>query len=138
MVRKLLSRPVAMVLILLMAAGSIAMWVAVPVFWLWLASRMQEGSEPRLGPYLMVIAGIPISMVVIGKVLARLDRLYAAVLGAPRQQRIQASWQKSMRGERGSTRQRTILDSVMIVSVSIALVAFGVWFFGFAGSSLPS
>lgn len=125
-------------LILLMAVGSIAMWVAVPVFWLWLASKLQEGSQPSLGPYLIVIAGIPVSMVVIGKLLARLDRLYAAVLGAPRQQRIQASWQKSMRGERGSTRQRTVLDSVMIVSVGLALVAFGVWFFGFAGSSLPS
>jgi hypothetical protein len=138
MVRKLVSRPVALMLILLMAAGSVAMWVAVPVFWLWLASRLQEGSQPSLGPYVVVIAGIPISMLVIGKILARLDRLYAVVLGAPRQQRIQASWQKSMRGERGSTRQRTVLDSVMVVSVSLALVAFGVWFFGFAGSSLPT
>lgn len=138
MVRKILSRPVALMLIVLMAAGSVAMWVVVPVFWLWLASKLQEGSQPSLGPYLVVIAGIPVSMFVIGKVLARLDRLYATVLGAPRQQRIQASWQKSMRGERGSTRQRTVLDSVMIVSVGIALVAFGVWFFGFAGSSLPT
>jgi hypothetical protein len=27
---------------------------------------------------------------------------------------------------------------VMIVSVGLALLAFGVWFFGFAGSSLPA
>ncbi|UGS35259.1 hypothetical protein [Capillimicrobium parvum] len=138
MVRKLLSRPVALVLILLMAAGSVAMWVVVPVLWLWLGSKLQEGSSPSLGPYLLVIVGIPVTMVIIGKVLSRLDRLYAAVLRAPRRQRVQASWQKSMRGERGSTRQRTILDSVMVVSVSVALLAFGVWFFGFAGSSLPS
>jgi hypothetical protein len=137
MVRKLLSRPAALVLILLMAAGSIAMWVVVPVFWLWLGSKLQKGSDPSLGPYLLVIVGIPVTMVIIGKLLSRLDRLYAVVLGAPRQQRIQSSWQKSMRGERGSTRQRTILDSVMVVSVGIALLAFGVWFFGFAGSSLP-
>lgn len=138
MVRKLVRRPVALVLIALMAVGSVAMWVAVPIFWLWLASKLQEGSQPSLGPYLLVIAGIAISMFAIGKLLARLDRLYAVVLGAPRQQRIQASWQRSMRGERGSTRQRTVLDSVMIVSVGLALVAFGVWFFGFAGSSLPT
>ena len=31
-----------------------------------------------------------------------------------------------------------ILDKVMIVSVAIAVVAFAVWFFGFAGSSLPT
>lgn len=128
----------ALILIALMAVGSVAMWVAVPIFWLWLASKLQEGSQPSLGPYLLVIAGIAISMLAIGKLLARLDRLYAVVLGAPRQQRIQASWQRSMRGERGSTRRRTVLDSVMVVSVGIALVAFGVWFFGFAGSSLPT
>lgn len=128
----------ALILIALMAVGSVAMWVAVPIFWLWLASKLQEGSQPSLGPYLLVIAGIAISMFAIGKLLARLDRLYAVVLGAPRQQRIQASWQRSMRGERGSTRRRTVLDSVMVVSVGIALVAFGVWFFGFAGSSLPT
>ncbi|MEZ5122448.1 MAG: hypothetical protein R2736_12870 [Solirubrobacterales bacterium] len=138
MVRKLVRRPVALILIALMAVGSVAMWVAVPIFWLWLASKLQEGSQPSLGPYLLVIAGIAISMFAIGKLLARLDRLYAVVLGAPRQQRIQASWQRSMRGERGSTRRRTVLDSVMVVSVGIALVAFGVWFFGFAGSSLPT
>jgi len=138
MVRKLVRRPVALVLIALMAVGSVAMWVAEPIFGLWLASKLQEGSQPSLGPYLLVIAGIEISMFAIGKLLARLDRLYAVVLGAPRQQRIQASWQRSMRGERGSTRRRTVLDSVMVVSVGIALVAFGVWFFGFAGSSLPT
>ena len=42
-----------------------------------------------------------------------------------------------MRGERTSTRRGGVLDKVMIVSVGVALVAFAVWFFGFAGSSLP-
>jgi hypothetical protein len=43
-----------------------------------------------------------------------------------------------MRAERGSTRRGSVLDRVMIVSVALALVAFGIWFFGFAGSSLPA
>ena len=43
-----------------------------------------------------------------------------------------------MRAERTSTRRGGILDKVMIVSVALALVAFAVWFFGFAGSSLPT
>ena len=49
----------------------------------------------------------------------------------------QAPWMRSMRGERGSTRKRGVLDTVMIVSVGLALAGFGLWFFGFAGSSLP-
>jgi hypothetical protein len=43
-----------------------------------------------------------------------------------------------MRAERTSSRRGGVLDTVMIVSVALALVAFGVWFFGFAGSSLPT
>jgi hypothetical protein len=30
-----------------------------------------------------------------------------------------------------------VLDRVMIASVALAILAFAVWFFGFAGSSLP-
>lgn len=138
MVRRALRKPAALILILLMAAGSVAMWVVVPVAWLYLGSQMQKGSTPSLGPYLLVLAGIVVSMVVIGKLLGWLDRVYAIVIGVSRQQRIQAPWHKSMRGERDSGRERTVLDGVMIVSVSLALVAFGVWFFAFAGSSLPT
>jgi hypothetical protein len=42
-----------------------------------------------------------------------------------------------MRGERDRKRRRSVLDSVMIISVGVALLLFGVWFFAFAGSSLP-
>jgi len=138
MVRRALSKPAALVLILLMAAGSIAMWVVVPVAWLYLGSQMQKGSTPSLGPYLLVLVGIIVSMVVIGKLLGWLDRVYAIVIGVSRQKRIQAPWHKSMRGERESGHERTVLDGVMIVSVGVALLAFGVWFFAFAGSSLPT
>jgi hypothetical protein len=126
------------VLIGIMALGSIAMWVAVPVAWLYLASRLSEGSQPTLGPFVMVLVGIPASMVVIGKLLSALNRYYARVTRTEAEVRVQMPWHKSMRGERESTRPRSVLDVVMVISVSIALVAFGFWFFFIAGSSLPS
>jgi hypothetical protein len=43
-----------------------------------------------------------------------------------------------MRAERSVSRRLTVLEGVMIISVSLALLAFGVWFFAFAGSSLPT
>jgi hypothetical protein len=138
MVRTVLGTPAALLLILLMAIGSIAMWVVVPVFWLWVGSRLSEGSQPSLGPYALVIAGIPISMVVIGKLLSWLNRAYAVVTGRSSKVRVTPPWRTSMRGERRSTRQATVLDVVMVVSVALALAAFAVWFFAFAGSSLPS
>ena len=43
-----------------------------------------------------------------------------------------------MRAERKVERRGGVLDRVMIISVGLAVVlAFAVWFFGFAGSSLP-
>jgi hypothetical protein len=138
MVRKVLGKPAALLLILLMAVGSIAMWVAVPIFWLWLGSHMQKAGQPSLGPYLLILAGIPVSMVVIGKLLSRLNRAYGTVTGSPPRVRVQMPWNKSLRGERESGHQRTVLDVVMVVSVTLALIAFGVWFFAFAGSSLPT
>jgi hypothetical protein len=42
-----------------------------------------------------------------------------------------------MRGERTVNRRGGVLDRVMIISVGVAALAFAVWFFGFAGSSLP-
>jgi hypothetical protein len=138
MVRTVLGKPAALVLILLMAIGSIAMWLVVPVFWLWVGSKLSEGSQPSLGPYVLVIAGIPITMVVIGKLLASLNRAYSAVTGRSSKVRVTPPWRKSMRGERGSARQATVLDVVMVISVALALAAFAVWFFAFAGSSLPS
>jgi hypothetical protein len=43
---------------------------------------------------------------------------------------------KSMRGDAEDRHRGGVLDKVMIISVGIALVLFGLWFFGFAGSSL--
>jgi hypothetical protein len=125
-------------LIGVMAIGSIAMWVAVPVAWLYLASRISEGSQPTLGPFVMVLVGIPASMVAIGKLLAALNRYYGRVTRTEAQVRVQMPWHKSMRGERESTRPRSVLDVVMVISVTVALALFGFWFFFIAGSSLPS
>lgn len=138
MIRTLLHKPAAMLLVALMAVGSIAMWLVIPVLWLYLGSRLQEGSQPSLGPYVLIIVGIPVSMVVVGKLLSKLNRLYGRITQSEPNVRVQAPWHKSMRGERDSGRQATVLDVVMVASVSLALLAFTIWFFAFAGSSLPT
>jgi hypothetical protein len=127
----------ALLLILLMAVGSIAMWLVVPIGLVYLASQLQDSSQPSLGPYLVVIFGLPIGMVIIGKILGRLDRYYHRVTGTERDVRVQLPWMKSMRGERDSTRPFRMLNVVMVVSVALAGLCFGIWFFFFAGSSIP-
>ena len=128
--------PAAVMLVALMALGSVVMWRGVPLGLIYLASQLADGPEPSLGPYLLVILGLPVGMAVIGKCLGALDRTHTRITGAQTDQ-YRPGWTKSMRAERQTTRRGGILDRVMIISVGVALVLFAVWFFGFAGSSLP-
>jgi hypothetical protein len=129
--------PPALMLVLLMALGSVVMWIGVPVGLIYLASRIADSAHPGAGPYLLVLIGLPVGMAIVGKCLGTLDRLHGRLTGR-HEDRHRATWLRSMRAERTSTRRGGVLDEVMIVSVGLALVAFGVWFFGFAGSSLPT
>ncbi len=129
--------PPAIGLVLLMGLGSIVMWLGVPVGLVYAASRIADSSMPSLGPYLLVFIGLPIGMALMAKVLGSLDRAHQRLTRTADGRPVQASWMRSMRGERESTRKRGVLDTVMIVSVGLALAGFGIWFFGFAGSSLP-
>jgi hypothetical protein len=130
-------RLLATLLIALMAMGSILLWLGIPVGWLYLVSRLVTSSQPSMGPYVLLIVGIPASMIVVGKALSKLNRVYGEVTGTTPTMRARSPWMRSMRGERESGRRRTVLDVVMVWSVALALLCFGVWFFAFAGSSLP-
>jgi hypothetical protein len=131
-------RLVGAFLILLMAVGSILLWIGIPVGWLYLVSQLVDSSEPSMGPYVLVLVGIPATMVAMGKVLAILDRTYGRVTRTAPQVRAQAPWHRSLRGDRQPARARSVLDVVMVASVALAVVCFAVWFFLFAGSSLPT
>lgn len=128
---------VGLFLIVLMAVGSVLLWLGIPLGVLYGASKLQESSQPSMGPYVAVIVGIPLLMVIVGKGLSKLNRVYGEVMGTSRTERVTLPWHRSMRGERDAGHRTTVLDVVMIFSVGLALLAFGVWFFVFAGSSLP-
>jgi hypothetical protein len=131
-------RIVGAFLIALMAVGSVLLWIGIPVGWLYLASQITDSSQPSMGPYVLVLVGIPATMIAMGKVLAVLDRTYGRVKGATPQGRVQSPWHRSLRGDRRPARGRSVLDVVMVASVALAVVCFAVWFFLFAGSSLPT
>ena len=134
----IIAMPVAVLLIALMAVGSVILWIGIPIGWIYAVSHMVNSSQPSLGPYVLLIFGIPITMALFGKLLFGLDHVYARVTGQDSEVQFRAPWLKSMRGERNTARRLTVLEMTMIVSVSIALLGFAIWFFGFAGSSLPS
>jgi hypothetical protein len=123
---------VAALLVVVMALGSILMWLGAPAFWLWLASRLADSSQPSLGLYVLVLVGIVVTMAVIGKGLGTANKLHMEITGNLPQKREQTIWLRSMRAEREVKRHTGVLGIVMAWSVSIALLLFGVWFFLFA------
>jgi hypothetical protein len=129
--------PPAVMLVLLMAVLSVVMWIGVPLGLIYVASQLADSSNPSAGPYLLVLVGLPIGMAIVGKCLGVLDRAHARLTGRIDETRRPPTWMRSMRAERVSTRRGGVLDRVMIASVALAILTFAIWFFAFAGSSLP-
>ena len=138
MLAGLSKKAAAAFLIVAMSVAALFLWVGIPIGWLWIGSQLVSSSQPSMGPYAVVAIGIIASVVIDAMILSRLNRTYQRVTGTDGQVRLQLPWMKSMRGERDSGRPRSVLDVVMVWSVALALLCFGVWFFAFAGSSLPS
>ena len=138
LLRTAATMPAAAFLIVLMAVGSVILWLGIPIGWLYLISQTVDTSQPTLGPYILIIFGIPITMFLFGKLLFTLDRVFERVTGRTSETDFRPPWLRSMRGERTVNRRVTVLEGVMIVSVSIVVVLSALWFFLFAGSPLPT
>lgn len=118
-----------------MAVGSAALWIANPIAWLWIGSQLQRESQRlTLAAYLLLLAGIVVTAVALAIGLARLNRLYGHVSGAPPELRVIFPWQRSMRDARHGGRDEpgrpvSVLDVVMTISVATCVVAFLAWYF---------
>ncbi len=119
-------------LVALMAVGSVVLWIGVPVGFIYAVSQNVSSSQPSLGPYVLVLVGIPLAMVLVGRVLSALNRLHGRVTGTAPEVVVRAPWHRSMRDGRDVGHPRTILDVIMVVSVGLALLCMGVWFLFFA------
>ena len=118
-----------------MAVGSISMWIANPLVWLWIASRMQAQSHRvGLGPYMLLLAGVVGTATVLALGLGRLDRLYGRVTGVTQHVRVIFPWHRSMRDVRHGGRDEpgrpvSVLDVVMVISVGLCAAVFLAWYF---------
>jgi hypothetical protein len=123
-------------LIALMLLGALALWIGDPVLWLLITSRLQSGTQASMGPYALMILGIILTAVVIGKALSRLNRFYGEVTGTAPTVKIVLPWRRSVRDARhgGSDDEDarvpvSLLDVVMVVAVMIGVLALLAWFF---------
>ena len=133
-----LKKPTALLLVVVMAVGSVVLWLGIPFAWIYGVSQTVDTTQPQLGPYLAIIVGVPATMWAFGRFLYKMNQVYERVTGQSSEVRVQMPWHRSMRGERTSGRRTNVLEFVMICSVGLCLLVFGIWFLFFAGSSLPT
>jgi hypothetical protein len=115
-------------------AGSLVMWLGIPLGCLWLVSLATE----NVGTFLILLLVVcPLAMIAFAVLLAKLNEVYLRVTGAhPAQGR--AAWLKSLSGESRPRRPPAVLDVSMTISALIALVAMLIFFFFFAESYMPA
>jgi hypothetical protein len=73
--------PISLFLIALMAIGSVVMWLGVPIGLIYLASRVADSPKPSMGPYVLILVGLPVGMILVGKLLGALDRYHGRITG---------------------------------------------------------
>lgn len=122
---------------LVMLLAALSLWTAIPLAWLWIGSQLTDTQFPTLGPYLVALVGVILSIVFVAWVLGWLNELYESLTGVHHVAPIRPGWLKAMSDAPKSNEPASLLETVIIGSVLIAVVALLVWFFTLAGSPLP-
>ncbi len=116
--REMMGGPASTGLVLLMVVGCLCLWVGIPLGWLWIGSQVQ--SSASLGTALMVtMLGIMVTLAALIFVLAWINRRHVE---------LQERRNRPIVGS-------SALEVILVSSAGIAVVVFGIWFFGFAGTS---
>jgi hypothetical protein len=108
----------AVLVVLIMVLGSLVLWIGTPLLWLWIGSQI-EGSSGSIGPAVgAAFIGAVLTIMMLAVVLGKLSNVY-----------------RSNRLSRGlDDPGHFVLEVVLVVSASIVLVVFVVWFLFFAGA----
>ena len=109
----------AALLVTIMLIGGLVLWVGVPVAALYVGSLVQLETNSIAASMVAMLLLVIVSLVMLLPLLTWLNRHYMELRVARGHQDL----------------GNAALEGVMVVSAGIALVAFLVWFFLFAGSS---
>ena len=129
-------------LVAAMGVVTLNIWTGAPLLGLWVGSRVAPDSGISMFAFFVVAVVIGATAWVLLRLLGRLQAAHARLAGRPVARR-QTTWLRAMSGERspgrgGEAPPLTATDYVVVAMVVLAVAAFEVWFFFFAGSSLGS
>ncbi|HMI81468.1 MAG TPA: hypothetical protein VK480_06740 [Solirubrobacterales bacterium] len=122
---------------LAMLLAAFSLWTAIPLSWVYIASKLSETQFPSGGPYAVVAVGIVVSILFVAWLIGRLNDLYIRITGTNRLHPMRPGWLKSMRDTAPASSSVTVVEAVMMGSVMLAALALTLWFFLLAGSPLP-
>jgi hypothetical protein len=125
------------------ALCSINIWTGAPLLAIWVGSKVQEDSTSlSMGAVLSVIVVLAVLVFLLAWLISVINARYDEITGRPAAARRTSPWMRSMRDEREEDTQRKYgisgIERVVIISVVVAVLVAEVWFFFFAGSSLPN
>ena len=123
---------------LAMLFAAFSLWTLIPLGWVYIASKLAKSQFPSIGPYMIVIVGIIVTVLIDGWIIGRLNDLYIRVTGSNRLVQSRPGWLKSMRDAAPVQNAVTVVEAVMMSSVLLAALALMLWFFFLAGSPLPN
>jgi hypothetical protein len=128
----------ATVVFFAMLLAAFSLWTLIPLGWVYIASKLSHSQFPSMGPYMALIVGIIVTVLVDAWLIGRLNDLYVRVTGSNRLVQSRPNWLKSLR-DTGPVRDTvTVVEAVMMSSVVLAAVALVTWFFLLAGSPIPN
>jgi hypothetical protein len=125
------------------AVCSINLWTGAPLFAIWVGSKVQGNlNNLSMTAVFSVIAVLAVTVFALGFLLTWLNNKYDELTGRPAVARQTSPWLRSMRDERSDEVHRKYgiggIERVVVICAVAGVLAFEVWFFFFAGSSLPN
>jgi hypothetical protein len=120
-------------------AAAVLIAVGVPLLWVWIASQL-AGTKRDLTPSLAILitTGILVTYWLVLLVGSSLRRHWVDAAEDQARQR-RRSWNRSFRDEPlAADRGSDPIERVFVAVAVLALIAFEIWFFFFAGSPLPN
>jgi hypothetical protein len=128
----------ASLVFLAMLLAAFSLWTAIPLTWVYIASKLSQTQFPSGGPYAIVAVGFVATVLIVAWLIGRLNGLYIRITGTNRLEPIRPTWLKSMRDTAPMRSSVTVVEAVLMGSVLLAMLALTVWFFLWAGSPIPN
>jgi hypothetical protein len=125
------------------ALVALNIWIGSPLLALWVGSQVERGiGHLSMTAVFTVVAVLTALVLALTWALALLNARYDELIGRPPDRREPLPWLRSMRGERETDARNRVgisaVERIVVLTVVAAALAFEIWFFFFAGSSLPA